>query len=380
MAGDSRREVMLALRGRNLHPILVHPVKRQHDRAESVPSKALVPVYRMLADLLDSGVPLLRALTILQEQTSQPVLSDVIVDVRSSVAQGESLAVACGRHSGVFPRIDTSMIHAGEEGGFLEDALERLAGFRERKEEIRNRVLGALAYPGFLLVVGIIVLIGMLTFFIPEFEPMFARLQVDGQLPLATRALLYTSHFLKDQMVWLIPGFLISGIALRHASQNPGVQKYWDRLRLDLPLVGSMNRSLAIARFCRLLGTLLQNGVELLKALGIAREAAGNAIISEAIADASANVSSGKSIAEPLRACGQFPMEVLELISVGEQSNRLEKTLLSIADKWDRRTYRQLDTLTKLIEPALMLVMAGLIGFMVIALLLPVFENPGTLN
>lgn len=334
-------------------------------------------MYGMLSDLLESGVPLLRAIEILAEQTTHKGLQEVIVDLASRVADGASFADACRKHPEVFSSLAVSIIHAGEEGGFLDDSLSRLAQFTERSEELRGKVLGALAYPAFLLVTGIAVLVGMMMFFVPKFAPMFDRLLSQGRLPLPTRILLSASETLAAHAVWFVLLLALLLAALWTARNSTAGQEWWDRFRLNCPGIGPVTRSLAMSRFCRLLGTLLQNGVGILKALSIAKDATGNRVIRQAIASAASNVSSGKSLTEPLRASGQFPLEILELVSVGEQTNRLDQSLLAIADKWEQRTQRRLDAATKMIEPVLMLVMAVLVGFMVIALLLPVFENTG---
>ena len=242
---------------------------------------------------------------------------------------------------------------------------------------MKGRVIGALAYPAFLIVAGVVVVTGMLAFFVPKFEPMFERMQERGELPLPTILLLSVSNTIRNHGLWILVGLGIVAFVARHWLTSDTMKLKIDLLRLNVKGVGPIVRNLAIARFCRVLGTLLRNGVPILKSLEIAREATGNLALNATIGDAAQKVQSGKSLAAPLAASGQFPREVLEMITVGEQANRLESILLDVADKLERRTHRNLDVLVKLIEPALMVVMAMAIGFLVIALLMPIFESNG---
>ena len=375
----SRQEALGVLSKQTLLPVSVSEVVERKATTGRVPAQARAAMFELLADLLESGVSLLNAMTILVDQTSHPALKATLSDLRDQVADGRGLADAMATHRSVFSDLVVSMIRAGEEGGFLEEALQRLARFTERQEELRSRVIGAIAYPAFLAVAGVVVVTGMLTFFVPKFGPLFQRMRERGTLPQATQWLLATSDLLRQHGIWL-GVILVTGIVwLRHWMQAPEARRQVDQCLLSCKGVGPVVRSLALARFCRILGTLLKNGVPLLKSLKIARDATGNRVLSDAIGLAAENVSSGKTLAEPLRACGQFPRELLEMITVGEQANRLESILLDLADKLENRTQRRLDMLLKLLEPCLMLVMAIVIGFLVVALLMPVFEGSGTM-
>lgn len=378
LTAGSRREALESLGKQSLVPLaLKEMVGSVRMRSRRVKGAALAAMYDMLADLLESGVSLLRALDILIEQTSHPTLQETLTEIRSQVADGKALAEAMRAHPTVFRELAVSIVHAGEEGGFLEDSLKRVATFTERQEEMKGRVLGAMAYPAFLMAAGFVVVTGMLAFFVPKFEPMFSRMQDRGELPYPTVILLGISHAIRTHGVWILIGVALLIAFARHWLAGENARLTLDRLRLNAKGIGPVVRSLAIARFCRVLGTLLKNGVPILKSLEIAREATGNRALSQTIGEAAENVSSGKSLAEPLAASGQFPKDVLEMITVGEQANRLESILLDVADKLDRRTQRKLDVLVKLMEPALMMVMAAVIGFLVIALLMPIFENNG---
>jgi general secretion pathway protein F len=381
LAADSRQEVLGLLAKQSLLPVSVGEAKAGRSlQMRRVRGAVLASMFEMLADLLESGVELLKAIDVLIEQTAHPVLKATLEDLRKQVADGRPLADSMKCHPAVFSELSVSIVRAGEEGGFLEDSLKRIADFTEKQEELRGRVLGALAYPLFLLIAGAVVVTGMVVFFVPKFAPLFDRMRAEGTLPTSTILLLGLSDFLRTYGAWLVIVGCGLAFVTRQQMQSEHARRWIDTARLRIRGVGSVVRSLAMARFCRVLGTLLKNGVPMLKSLRIARDATGNVVLSQAIADAADNVSSGKSLSEPLRACGEFPREILEIIAVGEQSNRLETVLLNLADKLEHRTQRRLDVLMKLLEPSLMLVMAVVIGFLVMALLLPVFESSGGIS
>jgi general secretion pathway protein F len=331
--------------------------------------------YTQLADLLRAGVPLLRSLNTLERQTRNSTLKTVVGEVRDAVADGTRLAEAMRLHPIVFSDLAVSMVRAGEEGSFLEDSLARLAEFTEHQEDLKGRVVGAMIYPVILMVLGTIVVAAMMIYFVPQFEPMFERMRENGNLPWATTALVGFSDLLRNYY-WLL--LIVIGGAVfgfNHLMSSPAGRRLLDEVRLKLYGLGQITRSLGIARFCRVLGTLLHNGVPLLASLRIAKDAAGNLVLSEAIANAADQVSSGKSLARPLADCQQFPQDVIEMISVGEEANNLEHVLISIADKMERTTNRQLELVVRLLEPAMLVLMAGIILFVVVALMLPILQS-----
>ncbi len=267
-----------------------------------------------------------------------------------------------------------SMIRAGGEGGFLEDALARVASFTEQQQDLKGRTSGALAYPIFLAVVGLSVVTILIVFFVPKFEELFARLKARGELPPITEYLLAVSHTMAK---WILPLIVvIVGIILyiRNYLQTEEGKFARDRLQIRLPMVGGIFKNLAVARFCRVLGTLLHNGVPILRSLEIASAATGNRVLGSAITEAAENISAGQSLAKPLAASGHFPPEVVEMIAVAEESNTLETVLGNIADSLERRTFRRLDLMVRLIEPIMLLLLAGIVLVVVIALLMPVLK------
>lgn len=380
LTANSVHEATVALAARSLFPIelVSEPVKAAARR--KVSARILSAMYRQLADLLRAGVPLARCLEILSQQDSHPELRRVMPQLLTAVRDGSSLADAMAQHPTVFRELVVSIIRAGEEGGFLEDALQRVAGFVEQQDELASRIQGAIAYPGFLVVTGVIVVLGMLVFFVPNFAPIFDRLAQEGKLPWLTQALIAASDALRGQ-AWGMAALLIAAVAgVVYLIRQPVVAAWCDRYRLRLFGIGPVIRDLAVARFCRVLGTLLRNGVPILSSLKIAKDATGVAEITEAIAAATQRISAGRSLAKPLAECRHFQPDVLEMIAVGEQSNRLEHVLVDLADAIDRRTQRQIDLLVRLIEPSLLLVIAMIVLLMVIGLLLPAFDSAGTIS
>lgn len=378
LTAGSEQEALSSLAARSLFPVKIDMAKEsvsaQKQVGRRVASKHLTAFYSQLADLLKSGVPLLRSLQLLEGQTSNPALKAVIDDVKDQVADGTRLFEAMRKHPKVFTELAISMVRAGEEGSFLEDVLKQIASFNQHQEELRGKVIGAMIYPMFLLSVGTAIVIVMLVKFVPEFAPIFAQMESRGELPWATTTLMGMSEWLQRR--WQLLLIVIGGVVFagyQYLQSDDGKMNY-DRLRLRSPGVGPIVRSLAIARFTRILGTLLKNGVPILNSLRIAKDATGNRVLSTTIGQAADNVSGGRSLAQPLGASGEFPKEVVEMISVGAEANNLEQVLIDIADNQERNTNRQLELFVRLLEPMLLLVMAGLVVFVIAALLLPVLR------
>jgi general secretion pathway protein F/type IV pilus assembly protein PilC len=383
LTAGSEQEAINSLAGKSLFPTRISLAeaeqKQQRAVGKRVRGKHLAVVYSQLADLLHSGVPLLRSLEILEQQSSHATVAAVLQDVRQEVADGSRLADAMRKHPRVFNELSLSMVRAGEEGGFLEDCLKRVAVFTEHQEDLKGRVVGAMAYPVFLFVACVCIVTAMIVFLVPQFAPIFERLKARGGLPWATTVLLGLSEGLQSWGIWVLIGLVAVGSwAYNYAKSDDG-RRLLDGWRIKLVLLGPIVKSLAISRFCRILGTLLKNGVPLLQSLRIAKDATGNVVLSDAIGMAAENVSAGKSLARPLAASGHFPREVVEMISVGEEANNLEQVLINIADNMEQRTYRDLDLFVKLLEPLMLLLMGGVILFVMVALLLPVMKSASTL-
>jgi general secretion pathway protein F len=384
LTAGSEREVMTMLDGRGLFPVRIAATQAgagRHVWGRHIRSRYLATFYSQLADLLRSGVPLLRSLDILERQGSQAALGEIIREVRASVAQGTSLADAMAQHPRAFDELAVSMVRAGQEGGFLEDVLKRIADFTEHQEDLKAKVIGSLAYPVFLAVTGFIVLNVLVIFFVPRFEPIFKKLEEKGELPTITQLLMGTSHFLMGWGGLMILIVLIASVAtLMWWSRTPAGRLRLDGWRLRIPGAGNIYLNLALARFTRILGTLLHNGIPILQALKIGKDSTGNRVLTDAIEQAAENVTAGVSLAAPLAACKHFPRDVVEMVAVGEESNNLETVLLDISNALDKRTSRRLELFVRLLEPVMLLVMAAVILLVVVALVLPIFKMGSALR
>jgi len=335
-------------------------------------------MYGQLADLLRSGVPLLRALDILARAGLNPGLAKVLVRVREDVSAGKPLAEALGAHGELFRPLHTAMVRAGERAGFLEDVLANLSDFLDRQDELRSKVRGAMIYPLVLVAVGAIAMLVILLWFVPKFKPMFAGGTV--RLPAPTVLLFAFSDLLRDHVLLVAGVVVLAVLGVRAFLRSSSGRRAWDAWRLRIPVAGKVSRMVSITRFCRILGTMLANGVPILQALEIAKDATGNAMMTDAIAAAAESVRAGEPLAEPLRPGGLFPPEILEMIAVAEESNQLEKVLVQIADTVERRTNRQVDQAVRLLEPLILVVLALAIGFVAIGLLYPIFTMSETLG
>ena len=377
----SRTEVLALLGARTLFPVEVRGGSDagRGGRVGRVPAQTMAVTYSQLSDLLKSGVPLLRALDVIRRQTSHRVLDGVLAQVHRQVEQGSTLAEAMGRFPTVFGEMATSMIRAGGEGGFLEEALMRVADFTETQEDLKKRVMGALAYPAVLATFGTLVVIGLMVFLVPNFEGLFNNLRQRGELPIMTEWLLFVSNQMWPWGLLVLAGMVVGGVFLWRWTKT-GRGRWWkDYVKLRLPLVGKVFLSLAVARFCRVLGTMLRQGVPILPSLDVSRDSTGNRILSEAISEATENISSGETLAGPLAVSGSFPVTVTEMISVAEESNTLDTVLVDIADSLEKRTWRELDLAVRLLEPIMLIILAGVVLVMVIALLMPVLKMSTTI-
>lgn len=380
-AGNTR-DATAQLTARGLFPMEVKPASGKDAGAakgeytnKRVKGQVMATFYSQMASLLRSGVPMLRALTVLSQQSTDATLSAVLGEIKGRVEDGEPLGQAMARYPKVFSDMGVNMTRAGAEGGFLEDALERVGAFTELQEDLKGRTVSALAYPAFLFSVGSVVMTVLLVFFVPRFDSMFDRLRAKGELPWITDALLAFSRSLQAWGWLILIAIAVAVLFLRARLATEAGKEWLDRFKLKIPVLGNILMNLAVARFCRVLGTLLGNGVPILRSLDISRSATGNRLLSSSIADAAENIRSGDSLASPLRASGHFPITVVEMISVAEESNSLDSVLPEIADSLEKRTFRRLDLFVRLLEPVMLLLMAMFVMAVVMALLVPVIRS-----
>jgi len=381
LEAESEAAVLRLLEEKKLFPVTVRGgegavLARKKLAKRRVRTRDVGLMYGQLADLIGSGVPLLRALDSLIKSTVSARLVEILKDVRASVADGKSLTESMREFPEVFPVLHTAMVQAGERAAFLEEVLRSLANFLERLDELRAKVLGALIYPLLLVVLGTSVMIGALVFFVPKFEPLLAN----AKKPLPTELIFALSQVVRSY--WYLILVALGGVvALVWTNlKSETARRYTEKLRLKIPVVGNALRLLAITRFCRILGTMLANGVPLLQALKISKDATGSTLMADRIAEAAESVRDGKRLSEPLGAGGLFPEQILAMIVVAEESNKLDKVLLQIADTVERRTNRQVDQAVRLVEPAILCVVAAGIGFLALGLLLPIFTLASSLG
>ncbi len=367
--GQTEQSVLADLTTRGLTPIRVTPAKASRQR-KRISARVLARSYVQLSELLRAGVPLLRALRLLARGKSNPRLAAIWSEVGESVAKGERFSDSMAAHPEAFGEVHVAMVRAGERGAFLESVLGRLGAFLENQAELRAKVIGNLLYPVVLLVVALAVIIGALIFFVPKFKDLFG----DMALPLSTRLLLGTSelvvHWWPLVLVLVIAGATVAQVARR----NELLRMRIARRILKLPKIGGLFAALAVARFARILGTLLENGIPMISALEIAKDAAGNALMARAISEAVEAVRQGEQFSAPLARSGLFEEDVIEMIAVGESANSLPSVLVSLADTMERRVDRAFTALLKLMEPALLLSLAGLVFFIFLALVLPMMQ------
>lgn len=327
---------------------------------------------RQLATLLSSGLPLMDSLTILVEQEENVSLRGALSAVRDSVREGASLADALKENPKVFSQLYMNMVSAGEASGTLEITLARLADFLDEQVRFRGRITAALAYPAFMTIIGLGMLLFIFSFVMPRIIGMFQ--DIKQQLPFITLMLLAVVRFLSS--FWWVLLLALAGGAyyFRRYARTQGGKENIDARLLRLPVFGSLIRMIAVSRFTRTLGTLLQSGVPTLAALDIVRSVIGNSVLANAVQKARENVREGEPIADPLRRSGLFPPVVVQMVAVGEKSGELEKMLLKISDSFDRTVETRLTGLMALLEPVIILAMGLIIGFVVIAIMLPMLE------
>ena len=337
-----------------------------------VSQRTLAYTTRQLADLLGGGLPLLGALTLLAKQTEQASLRRIIESLADAVRDGRSLSEAVAAHPDVFPPLYRSMVRAGETGGGLEQALSRLAELGEHEAELRSRVLSASAYPIFVLGIALVMTIFLLTYVIPKLSLVF--LETGQLLPLPTRMLLTVSAFFTHWWWAVGLGLLLAGWLLRQWYASPAGRAVVDRTLIAIPAFGALVRRLETARFARNLGIMVGQGVPILHALEVVAANIANATLRDAVTQAREAVRDGSALADALSATGQFPVFVSNMVAVGEESGTVDGALLKVAVAYEREVDRTIRILTTILEPMLLVLVGGVVMFIVLAMLLPVFQ------
>jgi type II secretory pathway component PulF len=341
--------------------------------SKKVPAKALENFTRLLSSLLAAGVPLSRAMVILYKESSNPVVSAKWRELHDLVVDGMSLSAAMAKSPETFPSVYTAMVEAGEAGGFLDVVLAQIAEFQMKEKDLRAKVMTAMLYPCILFVLATVVLTAMLVFFIPKFQTVFSS--IHGSLPLITQIIIGASHVVRSYGVLVLGGLIAAIFLLRTWFVSEKGRRIWEMILLKSPLTGPLTAQFAMARFCRMLGTLLGAGVPLVHCLNVARRSIGNQILVDAVSQAIERVQQGGRLGESLADCKDlFPSSILEMISVAEESGRLDGELVRIAAVTEVDLDRHLKTAVAFAEPLMLFVIAGFIGVIFIGMLLPVLS------
>ncbi len=341
---------------------------------KKIKPKLLMIFTRQLATLIDSGLPLLRSLTVLSKQERDVVLRTTINKLSDGVQGGGTFSDSLSQHPAIFNDLYVNMVKAGELGGVLEIVLSRLAEFQEKATKIRNKVTAAMVYPIIVMIMAIAIMVFLLVFIVPKFEAIFHDMLGDKPLPGITLFVIGVSRFVQDHYLVLL-GTVIAVVAgYRFANGTKGGKATIDRFKLYIPLFGDLLRKTAISRFSRTLGTLVTSGVPILQALNITRETAGNMVIANAISQVHDSVKEGESIVQPLEASGAFPPMVISMIDVGEETGQLPEMLLKVADVYDDEVDNSVAALTSMLEPIMIVFLALIVGTIVIALFMPLIS------
>ena len=370
----TKDEVLAYLHKNKMIPVAVRekPKGINITFGSGVKTRDVVIFTRQFATMINSGLPLVQSLDILAEQTENPALRKAIQEVLYDVESGHTLADAMGKHPKVFSELFVNMVAAGEAGGILDTILLRLATFLEKNDALIRKIKGAMVYPAVILTVAIGAVAVLLIFVIPTFQTMFAAAGIP--LPLPTRIVIGMSQVL--QAFWWAIGAAIVGAVflIRYIYTTDQGRLAIDKLMLTLPILGDMQRKAAVARFTRTLGTLVSSGVSILEGLEITAKTAGNRVIHDAVMGSRASIAGGETISGPLKESGVFPPMVVQMINVGEQTGGLDEMLSKIADFYDEEVDAAVEALLAAMEPIMIVFLGGVVGGMIVAMYLPIFD------
>jgi type IV pilus assembly protein PilC len=376
LVADSQQLVVARLREMGYIPLKVNQknagMKREINLRRKVMIKDLSVFSRQFATMVTSGLPILRSLSILEQQTESKILAKSISEVRMDIERGSSLSAAMAKHPKAFDEMYVAMVRAGETGGVLEAVLLRLADNLEREVSLRRRIKSAMTYPVVVLGFVTLILMAMLLFIVPQFKSIYA--QLNGVLPFPTRLLLGLSEVFRHDFLIVAAVVAILVYAFRRYKKTERGREQWDTLKLKFPIFGALFQKSALARFARVLGVLSKSGVPILQSLDVVSETVNNSLMSKAVQDVKDSVRQGESIAKPLARHAIFPPMVVQMLSVGEETGALDTMLEKIAMFYDDEVTAAVDSLTAIIEPVMIFIVGGAVGVSVIALYLPMFN------
>ncbi len=363
-----------ALRKKDLIIISIEETEKRKPISSggSVKLEEVVIFSRQLATMVDSGIPLVQALDILCEQIEKPIFKNILTKIKDDIETGSSLSDALARHPAVFSTLYINMVRAGESSGALDDILDRLASYLEKSNTLQRKVKSSLVYPIVVMTMAMLITLVMLLKVIPTFKGIFTML--GGELPLPTRILIFISDTIRQMFLYVAAGITVVVFALRKYMKTPQGKENFDRMLLAMPVLGSLFRKVAVAKFTRTFATLVKSGVPILVSLEIVGKTAGNTVIEKAVEAVRNGIKEGENIADPLAKSGAFPPMVVRMIKVGEQTGELEKMLTKIADLYEDQVDAAVSGLTSLIEPLIIAFLGIVIGGIVVAMFLPIFK------
>jgi type IV pilus assembly protein PilC len=379
LEADSQASVATKLKQMGYAPVSITKANAGMKKELSIPGfgkrvklKDLAVMSRQFATMINSGLSMLRSLTILSEQTENKELARVLGEVSKDVETGVALSSALAKHPEVFPPLMINMCRAGEVGGFLDSVLLQIAENYEAEVKLRGKVKSAMTYPVVVFVMAILAVVGMLLFIVPTFANMFKTL--GGELPAPTRILVTMSDLLKMAAPVLLVALIAGVIVWRRIKRSDRVRNIVDPLKLKIPVFGTLFQKIALSRFARNLGTMMHSGVPILQSLEIVADTTGNVVLGRAVRDVQESVRSGESLAGPLANHSVFPPMVVQMMAVGEDTGALDTMLHKIAEFYDQEVESTTESLTALIEPLMIAVLGGIVGSMIIALYMPIFK------
>jgi type IV pilus assembly protein PilC len=375
---ESKATATILLRRQRILPTKVKGKPKQITLFEQkIKTKEIVIFTRQFSTMINAGLPLVQCLDILASQQPNPTFKKILIQIKQDVEGGSTFADSLAKHPKVFDNLYVNLVAAGEIGGVLDTVLNRLAVYMEKNEALKNKVKSAMTYPIIVLCVAFGVVAVLMLFVIPTFQDMFT--QFGSSLPGPTQLVVDLSHFFRNYWHVIFGVIILLIIAFKWARKQEKGRYYTDKLALRLPIFGPLIQKVAVAKFTRTLGTMISSGVPIMDGLDITSKTAGNVIVENAIRAVRSAISEGKSMAEPLEQTGIFPGMVVQMISVGEATGAMDQMLSKIADFYDEEVDTAVEALTSALEPMLMVFLGGIIGFVVVAMYLPIFKMAGSL-